>query len=154
MYIWRKGRTAGRVGSDFFSAIAARVGSDQRFAGSGRIQEKWPVDNSVVHTPIPHSLVDIEAMIALHWGYDCMVWIDAWICFCNSELITIYHITALFPQPFTVHAVYANADQTSLNFSVASGPQTSSRFVVKPKVVRFTFLCWNYQYFVHSSVLT
>ena len=42
------GHESGRVGSDFLSAIAGRVGSGQRFAGSGRVQEKWPVDNSVV----------------------------------------------------------------------------------------------------------
>ena len=30
-----KGRAAGRVGSDFLSAIAGRVGSGQRFGGSG-----------------------------------------------------------------------------------------------------------------------
>ena len=46
----RSGRGAGRVGSDFLSAIAGRVGSGQRFAGSGRVQEKWPVDNSDQHT--------------------------------------------------------------------------------------------------------
>ena len=32
---------AGRVGS-------GRVGSGQRFGGSGRVQEKWPVDNSAL----------------------------------------------------------------------------------------------------------
>ena len=37
MYIWGKGRAAGRVGSDFLSASAGRVGSGQRFAGSGRV---------------------------------------------------------------------------------------------------------------------
>ena len=26
--------------------MAGRVGSGQRFGGSGRVQEKWPVDNS------------------------------------------------------------------------------------------------------------
>ena len=46
MYIWGKGRAAGRVGSDILSAIAGRVGSGQCFAGSGRVQEKSPVDNS------------------------------------------------------------------------------------------------------------
>ena len=46
MYIWGEGRGSGRVGSDFMSAIAGRVVSGQRFAGSGRVQEKWPVDNS------------------------------------------------------------------------------------------------------------
>ena len=49
MYIWEKGRAAGRVGSGrvrLFVGIAGRVGSGQRFAGSGRVQEKWPVDNS------------------------------------------------------------------------------------------------------------
>ena len=40
MYIWGKGRVAGRVGSDFLSAIAGRVGSGQRFAGSGRVGSK------------------------------------------------------------------------------------------------------------------
>ena len=40
------GRGSGRVGSDFLSAIAGWVGSGQRFVGSGRVQEKWPVDNS------------------------------------------------------------------------------------------------------------
>ena len=35
MYIWGKGRAACRVGSDFLSAIAGRVGSGQGFAGSG-----------------------------------------------------------------------------------------------------------------------
>ena len=40
------GRGSGRVGSDFLSASAGRVGSGQRFGGSGRVQEKWPVDNS------------------------------------------------------------------------------------------------------------
>ena len=35
MHIWGKGRAAGRVGSDFLSSIASRVGSGQRFAGSG-----------------------------------------------------------------------------------------------------------------------
>ena len=43
-----KGRAAGRVGSDFLSAIAGRVGSGHRFAGSGRVQEKLPVDNSAM----------------------------------------------------------------------------------------------------------
>ena len=42
------GRGSGRVGSDFLSAIAGRsgVGSTFRRVGSGRVQEKWPVDNS------------------------------------------------------------------------------------------------------------
>ena len=42
------GRGSGRVRSDFLSAIAGWIGSGQRFAGSGRVQEKWPVDNSGV----------------------------------------------------------------------------------------------------------
>ena len=46
MYIWGKGRAAGQVGSDYLSAIAGRVGSTFRQVGSGRAQEKWPVDNS------------------------------------------------------------------------------------------------------------
>ena len=45
MYIWGKGRAAGRVGSDVLSAIAGRVGSTFRRVGSGRVYEKWPVDN-------------------------------------------------------------------------------------------------------------
>ena len=40
MHTWGKGRAAGRVESDFLSAIAGRVWSGQRFAGSGRVQEK------------------------------------------------------------------------------------------------------------------
>ena len=40
---------SGRVGSDFLSEIADRVGSGQRFDGSGRVQEKWPVDNIVAN---------------------------------------------------------------------------------------------------------
>ena len=35
MYIKGKGRAAGRVGSDFLSAIAGRVGSTFRRVGSG-----------------------------------------------------------------------------------------------------------------------
>ena len=50
MHILRKGRAASRVGSDFLSAIAVRVGSGQRFGGSGRVQEKWPVDNSDIQS--------------------------------------------------------------------------------------------------------
>ena len=49
MYIW--GRVgprvgSGRVGSDFLSAIAGRVGSTFRRIGSSRVQEKGPVNNS------------------------------------------------------------------------------------------------------------
>ena len=44
MYIWGKGRAAGRVGSGQTFCRQSRVGSGQRFAGSGRVQEKWPVD--------------------------------------------------------------------------------------------------------------
>ena len=40
MHIWGKGRAAGRVGSDFLSAIAGRVGSTFHQVGSGRVQEK------------------------------------------------------------------------------------------------------------------
>ena len=36
MYIWGKVRATGRVGSDFLSAIAGRVGLGQRFAGSNK----------------------------------------------------------------------------------------------------------------------
>ena len=37
MYIWGNGRAAGRVGSDFVTTIAVRVGLGQLFAGSGRV---------------------------------------------------------------------------------------------------------------------
>ena len=40
MYIWEKGRAAGRVGSGQTFCLQSRVGSGQRFAGSGRVQEK------------------------------------------------------------------------------------------------------------------
>ena len=43
-----KGRAAGRVVSDFLSAIAGRVGLTFRRVRSGRVHEKWPVDNSVM----------------------------------------------------------------------------------------------------------
>ena len=39
MYIWGEGS-----GQTF--CRQSRDGSGQRFAGSGRVQEKWPVDNS------------------------------------------------------------------------------------------------------------
>ena len=42
MYIWGKGRAAGRVESDILLAIVGRVGSGLRFAGSGRVQESDP----------------------------------------------------------------------------------------------------------------
>ena len=35
-----------RVGSGQTFGQQSRVESGQRFAGSGRVQEKWPVDNS------------------------------------------------------------------------------------------------------------
>ena len=40
------GEEAGRVGSDFLLAIAGFVGSTFRRVGTGRVQEKWPVNNS------------------------------------------------------------------------------------------------------------
>ena len=48
------GRGSGRVGSGFLSVIAGRVarGSGQRSGGSGRVQEKWPVDNSELYGSI------------------------------------------------------------------------------------------------------
>ena len=39
------GEGSGRGLSQIFCQ-QSRVGSGQRFAGSGRVQEKWPVDNS------------------------------------------------------------------------------------------------------------
>ena len=43
MYIWGKGRATGQT-----FCRQSRVGSGQRFVGSGRVQEKWPVDNSAL----------------------------------------------------------------------------------------------------------
>ena len=43
------GRVGPRVGSGQTFCRQSRVGSGQRFAGSGRVQEKWPVDNSGTH---------------------------------------------------------------------------------------------------------
>ena len=40
------GRVGSRVGSGQTFCQQLRVGSGQRLAGSGRVQEKWPVDNS------------------------------------------------------------------------------------------------------------
>ena len=42
------GRGPGRVRFFVGNHGSGRVVSGQRFAGSGRVQEKWPVDNSVV----------------------------------------------------------------------------------------------------------
>ena len=52
MYRWRKGRAAGRSGRVRLFVDNHGVGSGQRFAGSGRVQEKWPVDNSGLLRPI------------------------------------------------------------------------------------------------------
>ena len=41
------GRVRPRVGSGRIRLFVGNLGSGQRFAGSGRVQEKWPVDNSV-----------------------------------------------------------------------------------------------------------
>ena len=40
MYIWGKGRAAGRVGSDFLSAIVGRVGSGRVNVSPGRVGSK------------------------------------------------------------------------------------------------------------------
>ena len=40
MHIWGKGRATGRVGSDFLSAIAGRVGSTFRRVGSNK-SDPW-----------------------------------------------------------------------------------------------------------------
>ena len=50
------GERSSRVGSDILSAIAGRVGSTFRRVGSGRVQEKWPVDNSVYGLSILYSI--------------------------------------------------------------------------------------------------
>ena len=44
--LWGKGRVAGQVGLGQTFCRQSRVGSGQRFAGSGRVQEKLPVDNT------------------------------------------------------------------------------------------------------------
>ena len=51
MYIWEKGRAAGRVGSGRVRLFVGNRGSGRvnvlpGRVGSGRVQEKWPVDNS------------------------------------------------------------------------------------------------------------
>ena len=53
MYIW--GRVGPRVGSGWVRLFvgnrgSGRVGSTFRRVGSGRVQEKWPVDNSVTYS--------------------------------------------------------------------------------------------------------
>ena len=50
MYIW--GRVGPRVGSGQSFCRQARVGLVQGFAGSGQVQEKWPMDNS---EPLPNT---------------------------------------------------------------------------------------------------
>ena len=46
MYIWGKGWAAGRVGSGQTFCQQSRVGSGRVNVSPGRVQEKWPVDNS------------------------------------------------------------------------------------------------------------
>ena len=46
------GRGSGRVGSGRVKLFVGNRGSGQRFAGSGRVQEKRPVDNSDLCTRI------------------------------------------------------------------------------------------------------
>ena len=64
MYIWGKGRAAGRVGSDILPAIAARVGSGQRFAGSGRVGSKksdpWTTLNCVKRSQFVYIYILLE----------------------------------------------------------------------------------------------
>ena len=67
MYIWGKGRAAGRVGTDFLSAIAGRVESGQRFAGSGRVGSK---KSDPWTTLIEHNLLgghDLLSIIHRAW---------------------------------------------------------------------------------------
>ena len=48
MYVQCNGRLWQRRVVHGSDGPAGRIGSGQRFAWSGRVQEKWPVDNSVV----------------------------------------------------------------------------------------------------------
>ena len=50
MYMWEKGRAAGRVGSGQTFCLQWRVGSGRVKVSPGRVQKKWPVDNSVLDT--------------------------------------------------------------------------------------------------------
>ena len=43
MYIWGKDRAAGRVGSDFLSTYAGRVGSGRVDVSPGRIKKSGPL---------------------------------------------------------------------------------------------------------------
>ena len=52
-HIVHMGAESGRVGSGQTFCRQSRVGSGQGFAGSGRVQEKWPVDNSVATGKAP-----------------------------------------------------------------------------------------------------
>ena len=77
------GRGSGRVGSDFLSAIAGRVGSGQRFAGSGsgRVQEKWPVDNSGSDCFVPrlkHQTSPLHSWVSVHEQYN-LVFSALWL---------------------------------------------------------------------------
>ena len=56
---------SGRVGSGRVRLFvgnrgSGRVGSGQRFAGSGRVQEKWPVDNSGDWDTLSHAVESIS----------------------------------------------------------------------------------------------
>ena len=45
-----KGRAAGRVGSCQACCRQSRVGSGRVNVSPGRVQEKWPVDNSAIES--------------------------------------------------------------------------------------------------------
>ena len=52
MYRWGKGRAAGRVGSDFLSAIVSRVGSGRVNVSPGRVRSKsgpWTTLEHICH---------------------------------------------------------------------------------------------------------
>ena len=57
MYIWEKGQAAGRVKLCVGNRGSGRVGSGQRFVGSSRVQEKWPVDNFCI---ISHAFLNMK----------------------------------------------------------------------------------------------
>ena len=69
MYKWGKGRTAGRVGSDFLSVIAGRVGSGQRFAGSSRVQESDPCTTLIQLSTVTIKLIFHILRFILNFTY-------------------------------------------------------------------------------------
>ena len=60
--MWEKGREKSRVGSDFVSTIAGRVGSGQRLAGPGWVGSKKSDPWTTLMSPMPETGTESEVV--------------------------------------------------------------------------------------------